>query len=163
VKALADAFDLQPGAPGYDEFVLAAKATASIKRSNRAFSALALKSALGAVPEDPRPFVAEGREPHLERLHNAIVAAVNGMPDALFVSADPGTGKTWLLEEACRRSVAHYPGLVTVWADCASRLGTAFLTKRADGLTDAANRESYLTNVPSHRRVFELAAALAAR
>lgn len=125
VKALADAFGLQPGAPGYDEFVLAAKATASIKRSNRAFSALALKSALGAVPEDPRPFIAEGREPHLERLHNAIVAAVNGMPGALFVSADPGTGKTWLLEEACRRSVAHYPGLVTVWADCASRLGTA--------------------------------------
>lgn len=42
-----------------------------------------------------------------------------------------------------------------------ARQGTAFLTERADGLTDPVNRESYLTNVQAHRRVFELVAELA--
>lgn len=48
----------------------------------------------------------------------------------------------------------------TASARAYARQGTAFLTERADGLTDPANRESYLNDFPSHRRVFELAVTL---
>lgn len=72
-----------------------------------------------------RLFVAAGRESHLRRLRRAVDAAVAGSPGVVFVSADPGTGKTWLLEEICREAVGRHDELVTVWASCTGRMGVA--------------------------------------
>jgi tetratricopeptide (TPR) repeat protein len=63
-------------------------------------------------------FVGAGREPHLARLTGAIDEMVAGRPQAVFLTAEAGSGKTWLIAEACRQAVARHEDLVVVWGNC---------------------------------------------
>lgn len=107
VRTLSRVFGLAPGSPSFEDFFEAAEVTASAAREP-------------AAPEQPlRQFIAAGREPHLNRLCREVYSAVARSPGVVFIRADPGTGKTWLIEEACRDAVERHPGLVTLWGSCA--------------------------------------------
>ena len=123
LRTLARVFDLEPGSDDHRAFTDAARYVRDVSRR--------------APPEQPaslqwnvseqegsvlRQFVAAGREPHLQRLRQAVSAAAAGTPGVVFVSADPGTGKTWLLEELCREALGIHSHLVTVWGACTARL-----------------------------------------
>lgn len=125
VRALAQALGLDRNSPEYAEFVQAAEARPRpIHGSSRP------GSQSGSVIRRHAPiaqqlFVPDGREPHLARLHGAIEDVVNGIPGVMFVSADPGVGKTSVIEEVCRRAVTAHGDLVVLWGDCTGRSGAS--------------------------------------
>ncbi|MBA2468589.1 MAG: AAA family ATPase, partial [Chloroflexia bacterium] len=113
IRALAEAFDLTPDTPAYDEFLAAARES----------------SADDAAPPFPDPevplFVPDGREAHLERLAAAIDMAAGERAGVLFVEAAPGTGKTTLVAHVCRQALDRHDRLVVLWGDCVGRTGAA--------------------------------------
>lgn len=109
VRTLAQVFGLAPGSPEYEAFVRAAD----------------FDEDPAPAPADVAPFIVAGREPHLNRLERAVEAALRGEPGMVVVAAIPGTGKTWLLEEACRRALTRHPVPTVLWAECLDRHGGA--------------------------------------
>ncbi|MDQ3654576.1 MAG: AAA family ATPase, partial [Chloroflexota bacterium] len=114
IKALAEALDLTPGTPAWDEFFDAAR------------------DARDSSPDDAAPpfpdaeiplFVPDGREAHLERLDAAIDMATREHPGVLFIGAEPGAGKSSLLAHLCRQAVDRHERLVVLWGDCTGRSG----------------------------------------
>lgn len=116
VTTLAAALELEPGTEAYEAFVAAARERPD-DRTPEDETAPFLSQA--------HRFIAAGREPHLARLRAAVDSMCAGSAGALFVSADPGTGKTSLIEEVCRQAVARCPELVVLWTECTGRAGTA--------------------------------------
>lgn len=111
VRSLARALELEPGTPAFDRFMRAG--------AGERVAPAADISTTGAG------FVSAGREAHLGRLRDAIDRARAGRPGVAFVSADPGAGKTWLIEAACREASRLAPELAVLWTQCTGRLGSA--------------------------------------
>ncbi len=68
-------------------------------------------------------FVAAGRQDHLDHIARNLREIAAGQPRMVFVSAEAGTGKTWLVSEAARRAVHDHPDLVVLWGNSTGRLG----------------------------------------
>jgi DNA-binding SARP family transcriptional activator/predicted ATPase len=66
-------------------------------------------------------FVARQKE--LERLECELKKAVHGQGQVLFVTGDPGSGKTALLEEFTRSAMVKDPDLVVAWGQCNAYTG----------------------------------------
>jgi DNA-binding SARP family transcriptional activator len=76
-----------------------------------------------AAPSSPiaEPFVA--RDGELATLRAALGAAAAGRSAALFVTGEPGSGKTALLAEFARRALADDPQLLVLWGSCSAVTG----------------------------------------
>ena len=119
VKALASVFGLNQPSAEYAEFVQAAEQLSAPPASSPAPRRITPR------PPEQRLFVPDGREPHLAHLRQAVDNAAAGVPGVVFVSADPGVGKTSLLKEACRLAINDHDDLVVLWGDCTGRSGAA--------------------------------------
>ena len=130
VKVLAQVFGLEPGTDAYNAFFAASDQHQLAKMQptavpSRDSTARRNDDAAPRMTPGTHVFVPEGREPHLQRLQAALARVVAGDPQVAFVSAEPGTGKTWLIEEFCRQAVAEHDDLVVVWGECVGRAGAA--------------------------------------
>ncbi|HYH12839.1 MAG TPA: AAA family ATPase, partial [Thermomicrobiales bacterium] len=119
VRTLARAFGLESGSLAHDAFCAVATGEDAPSHPDGVS-----QSPIAHAGEE-LGFVVAGREPHLDRLLDAIDAAAAGDAGVVLVGADPGTGKTWLIEEACRRALAQHPELVVLWTECTDRFGTS--------------------------------------
>lgn len=126
VKLLAQVFDLQPGTEAYNAFFDASDQLGTIPAVPDPHTQRMPKSEDAAkVQPGTQVFVPEGRESHLNRLQAALTRVIAGDPQVAFVSAEPGTGKTWLIEEFCRQAVEDHDDLVVIWGECVGRAGAA--------------------------------------
>ncbi|MGI8485388.1 MAG: AAA family ATPase, partial [Thermomicrobiales bacterium] len=128
VKMLAQVFDLEPGTDACDAFFEASNQLATMQSATvPPADSTARRSDVAADKMEPgtQVFVPEGRESHLKRLQAALTRVIAGDPQVAFVSAEPGTGKTWLIEEFCRQAVAEHDDLVVIWGECVGRAGAA--------------------------------------
>jgi oligopeptide transport system substrate-binding protein len=73
-------------------------------------------------PEKPAP-VFVGREAELTVLNRHLDKALQGQIRVVFVSGEAGSGKSALLQEFMRRSVAAHPDLVVGWGICNAFFG----------------------------------------
>jgi tetratricopeptide (TPR) repeat protein/transcriptional regulator with XRE-family HTH domain len=121
VRALAGAFDFVPGSDHYAEMIAAATLTNQYRRNTGSPEEEAPDAQ--AVPAAPF-FAPQGRETHLNQLTSLIAGAVAGTPGVALIGAEPGTGKTSLIAEACRIAARDHSGIVTLWGECSGRLGS---------------------------------------
>jgi len=68
------------------------------------------------------PFV--GRGPELMRLEAILQQAVNGKGGVVFITGEPGIGKTSLSDEFLRRARTRFPGLSVSRGRCVEQYGT---------------------------------------
>lgn len=127
VRLLAEVFGLPPGSPEFAEFFQAAEFEAgqSTEPAPSVRSASVGETIAQETDGAERNFVPEGREPHLQQLREAVARAVSGVPQVTLVHAEPGTGKSWLIEEMCREAVERYHDLVVFWGECVGRFEMA--------------------------------------
>lgn len=132
VDAIAWAFTYPLQSDGHRDLVAAALETERIKHqslntSTQAPSHTRIEAPPIAVLSAPvdTPFVAAGRESHLNHIAAAVQQAAAGQPGMLFVQAEAGSGKSTLIIEACRRALTMVPDLVVFWGNCTGRLGVA--------------------------------------
>lgn len=71
---------------------------------------------------DPDSFV--GREPELRKMDEMLRKAIEGSGHVLFITGEPGIGKTAMIEEFLRRSRRKYPGLLISRGRCVEQYGT---------------------------------------
>lgn len=116
VAALAAAFGLEEGSSTYRAFLLAAASTRQ---------AIDEPGSVDTIGTAEHHFVHTGREPHLARIARAIDDTAMGASQALFITAEAGTGKTWLIGEACRQAIGRSEQLVVLWGTCQKRSGIA--------------------------------------
>jgi tetratricopeptide (TPR) repeat protein len=105
--ALAVALDLAPGTAAYHAFMAAARQESEVSPDPEPTGDVA-----------PPRFVMAGREPHLGRLEAAIDAAAGGTATALLVRGEIGSGKTSIIEHACRLALDRHPNAVVLWSAC---------------------------------------------
>ncbi len=74
-----------------------------------------------APPPKAEPFVA--REGELTVLREALAEAAQGRGAAVFVTGEPGSGKSALLAEFSRRALTDDPQLVVLWGWCSAVTG----------------------------------------
>lgn len=117
VKALAIAFNLEPGSAGYRQFLAAAKAPIMESPTASGFHSSASTAAVETRPL----FVPNGRERQIERLQAAVLQAAGGQPAVVFVSAAAGTGKTALISEIARQALDGHDDAVVLWGECTGR------------------------------------------
>jgi tetratricopeptide (TPR) repeat protein len=77
--------------------------------------------ALQAPVRRPLPFV--GRERELGRLEELLRGALAGEGRVVFVSGEPGIGKTALVAELVRRASASHPSLIAAGGKCNAQTG----------------------------------------
>ncbi len=65
-----------------------------------------------------------GREPELTKLEALLEQAINGTGRLVFVTGEPGIGKTSLSDEFLRRARARFPGLLISRGRCVEQYGT---------------------------------------
>ena len=127
VRLLAEVFGLTPGSPEFTAFFQAAEFEAD--QSTRSEPSVDSATTGGPTSHQTggteRIFVPEGREPHLQHLREAVAHAVSGVPQVALVRADPGMGKSWLIDEICREAVERYHDLVVFWGECVGRFELA--------------------------------------
>jgi serine/threonine protein kinase len=89
------------------------------------------------------PFV--GREPELSKLEGILKQAIDGSGRVVFITGEPGIGKTSLSDEFLRRARARFPGLSVSRGRCVEQYGTgeAYLPflDAIGGLLDGPARE----------------------
>jgi serine/threonine protein kinase/tetratricopeptide (TPR) repeat protein len=68
------------------------------------------------------PFV--GRGPELSRLEGFLQQSIDGSGRVVFISGEPGIGKTSLSDEFLRRARTHFPGLSVSRGRCVEQYGT---------------------------------------
>ncbi|MGI9168334.1 MAG: serine/threonine-protein kinase PknK, partial [Pyrinomonadaceae bacterium] len=89
------------------------------------------------------PFV--GRDPELSRLEEFLQQAIDGSGRVVFISGEPGIGKTSLSDEFLRRARARFPGLSVSRGRCVEQYGTgeAYLPflDAIGALLDGSSRE----------------------
>jgi len=73
---------------------------------------------------DSPAFSFVGREPELNRLEGFLQQAIDGAGLVVFVTGEPGIGKTSLSDEFLRRARARYPGLLVSRGRCVEQYGT---------------------------------------
>ncbi len=114
VEAIARAFGFAPATSSYQALIDAAATTHRL--------AAQPEQTITQERRTPR-FIPAGREPYLAHVAERVALAVAGTPQALAVGADAGTGKTWLVVEACRRAVLQHPNLVVLWSSSSLQPG----------------------------------------
>ncbi|HUS10574.1 MAG TPA: protein kinase [Pyrinomonadaceae bacterium] len=86
-----------------------------------------------------------GREPELNRLEGFLQQAVDGTGRVVFITGEPGIGKTSLSDEFLRRARAKYPALLISRGRCVEQYGTgeAYLPflDAVGGLLESPGRE----------------------
>lgn len=130
VRMLAEVFGLKSGSEAFSAFFDASDALNTARPAVVSPVVLTPEGRGAAIappvaPPASRIFVPEGRGSHLDRLRQMLARVMAGEPQFAFVGAEPGTGKTWLVEEFCRQAVEERDGLVVVWGECAGRAGAA--------------------------------------
>src|SRR5215831_13243966 len=65
-----------------------------------------------------------GREPELARLEEFLEQAIDGTGRVVFITGEPGIGKTSLSDEFLRRARSRYPGLAISRGRCVEQYGT---------------------------------------
>lgn len=68
------------------------------------------------------PFV--GREPELRKLEESLQQSIDGAGRVVFISGEPGIGKTSLSDEFLRRARSRFPGLAVARGRCVEQYGT---------------------------------------
>jgi len=91
----------------------------------------------------PSAFV--GREPELKKLEGFLEQALAGSGRVVFITGEPGIGKTSLSDEFLRRARARYPAVLIARGRCVEQYGTgeAYLPflEAVGALLDGAGRE----------------------
>ena len=75
-----------------------------------------------AVSQGPSDFV--GREPELKRLGELLRRTFEGSGGIIFITGEPGIGKTTLTEEFLNSSRRGFPGLLVTRGRCVEQYGT---------------------------------------
>ena len=65
-----------------------------------------------------------GREPEMRRLQGLIQQAIDGTGRVVFITGEPGIGKTSLADEFLRRTRRQHPGLLISRGRCVEQYGT---------------------------------------
>jgi serine/threonine protein kinase/tetratricopeptide (TPR) repeat protein len=73
---------------------------------------------------DSPSFSFVGRGPELERLEGYLRQAIDGTGRLVFITGEPGIGKTSLSDEFLRRARTRYPGLLVSRGRCVEQYGT---------------------------------------
>src|SRR3984893_8678594 len=73
---------------------------------------------------DSPSFSFVGREPELERLEGYLRQAIDGAGHLVFITGEPGIGKTSLSDEFLRRARTRFPGLLISRGRCVEQYGT---------------------------------------
>ena len=73
------------------------------------------------VDIEPKLFVARQKE--LEQLEHGLENAIQGNGCLRFVTGEPGSGKTALLEEFSHRAMQNHPALLVLWGQCNAYTG----------------------------------------
>jgi serine/threonine protein kinase/tetratricopeptide (TPR) repeat protein len=73
---------------------------------------------------DSPSFSFVGRGPELEKLEGYLQQAIEGTGRLVFITGEPGIGKTSLSDEFLRRARARYPGLLVSRGRCVEQYGT---------------------------------------
>jgi len=74
------------------------------------------------IDSNPAKFV--GRSPELNRLGGFLQQAIDGAGTVVFITGEPGIGKTSLSDEFLRRARARFPGLSIARGRCVEQYGT---------------------------------------
>jgi serine/threonine protein kinase/tetratricopeptide (TPR) repeat protein len=94
---------------------------------------------------ESRVSVFVGREPELNRLEGFLQQAVDGTGRVVFITGEPGIGKTSLSDEFLRRARTKYPALLISRGRCVEQYGTgeAYLPflDAVGGLLESPGRE----------------------
>ena len=77
-----------------------------------------------ASVEDGAPSLFVGRESEVEKLDGLLRQALGGSGRVVFITGEPGIGKTSLADEFMRRARRQYPGLLFSRGACAEQYGT---------------------------------------
>jgi hypothetical protein len=85
------------------------------------FTGFALSESL-ALDGEAGSFV--GREPEMKELDGHLRRAIEGSGFVVFITGEPGIGKTSIVDEFLRRSRRQYPGLVFARGRCVEQYGT---------------------------------------
>src|SRR6267142_2236101 len=73
---------------------------------------------------DSPSFSFVGRGPELEKLEGYLQQAIDGTGRLVFITGEPGIGKTSLSDEFLRRARTRYPGLLVSRGRCVEQYGT---------------------------------------
>jgi len=73
---------------------------------------------------DSPSFSFVGRGPELEKLEGYLQQAIDGIGHLVFITGEPGIGKTSLSDEFLRRARTRYPGLLVSRGRCVEQYGT---------------------------------------
>src|SRR5947207_6424776 len=65
-----------------------------------------------------------GREPELKELDEFLEQAIGGAGRVVFITGEPGIGKTSLADEFLRRARSRYPGVLVSRGRCVEQYGT---------------------------------------
>src|SRR5947207_12987053 len=65
-----------------------------------------------------------GREPELKKLEEFLEQAIAGAGRVVFITGEPGIGKTSLADEFLRRARSRYPGVLVSRGRCVEQYGT---------------------------------------
>jgi serine/threonine protein kinase/tetratricopeptide (TPR) repeat protein len=94
---------------------------------------------------DSRASAFVGREPELNRLETFLQQAIDGAGRVVFITGEPGIGKTSLSDEFLRRARTKYPALLIARGRCVEQYGTgeAYLPflDAVGGLLEGPGRE----------------------
>src|SRR5438132_5043315 len=65
-----------------------------------------------------------GREPELRKLEEFLEQAIAGTGRVVFITGEPGIGKTSLSDELLRRARSRYTGVIVFRGRCVEQYGT---------------------------------------
>lgn len=99
-----------------------ADALRRLKSSAEDFPDLARAAAEAQAEGEAEAFV--GREPELKKLEELLGQAAGGAGRMVFITGEPGIGKTTLADEFLRRSRKRYPGFLLARGRCLEQYGT---------------------------------------
>ena len=99
-----------------------AEALAALKSSTGSFVSIVPTTEKETVESEPEAFV--GREPELKRLEELLDQAAGGAGRLIFITGEPGIGKTTLADEFLRRSRKQRPGFPLARGRCVEQYGT---------------------------------------
>ncbi|MGH9674428.1 MAG: serine/threonine-protein kinase PknK, partial [Bryobacteraceae bacterium] len=93
-------------------------------RATDATPALTATVAVPALPRAPHASQVVGREPEMRQLAHHLSLAARGEGRVVFITGQPGIGKTWLAEEFLRRAVQSHTTLLVGRGRCVEHYGT---------------------------------------
>jgi hypothetical protein len=99
-----------------------ADALRRLKSAAEDFPGLAPAAAEAQAEDEPEAFV--GREPELKRLEELLGQAAARAGRMVFITGEPGMGKTTLADEFLRRSRKRYSGVLLARGRCVEQYGT---------------------------------------